>query len=308
MGRRKNTSLIEGVASAGMSMPPIASIVTALVLFLTAEPLLKVIFSAALVNDQPSNAVIGPMTNMFVMVLTLLFKFLIPAALLLGTLVGWIKRKIAAKLLGKARSAVDALSHYSDSAAQVLKHFSWREFEQITSAYFRDHGYNVQVTDEGPDGGVDVILHKDGKRYLVQCKHWRASKVSVNVVRELFGVMMAEGAAGGVVVASGRFTRDAEAFAQGKNIQLLDGDTILKHRPQAPPPAAPRFSRPAAERVEPTLNSATAIPPDAPKPKAPPCPKCSSPMILRTAKQGVHAGTQFYGCVHFPQCRGVVKV
>lgn len=39
--------------------------------------------------------------------------------------------------------------------------------------------------------------------------------------------MAAEGAAGGFVVTSGRFTKEAEAFASGRNIQLVDG-TVLK--------------------------------------------------------------------------------
>lgn len=38
------------------------------------------------------------------------------------------------------------------------------------------------------------------------------------------------------------------------------------------------------------------------------CPKCGSPMVLRTAKRGKHAGEQFYGCSKFPKCRGVITI
>jgi len=38
------------------------------------------------------------------------------------------------------------------------------------------------------------------------------------------------------------------------------------------------------------------------------CPKCSSPLVLRTAKSGANAGSQFYGCTKFPACRYVGKV
>jgi hypothetical protein len=41
--------------------------------------------------------------------------------------------------------------------------------------------------------------------------------------------------------------------------------------------------------------------------KTPVCPKCNSPMILRTAKSGVNQGGQFWGCSQYPQCRGVIK-
>lgn len=33
------------------------------------------------------------------------------------------------------------------------------------------------------------------------------------------------------------------------------------------------------------------------------CPKCNSPLVLRTTKKGAHAGEQFYGCSRFPKCR-----
>lgn len=33
------------------------------------------------------------------------------------------------------------------------------------------------------------------------------------------------------------------------------------------------------------------------------CPKCGSPLVLRTAKKGNNAGNQFYGCSNFPKCR-----
>lgn len=38
------------------------------------------------------------------------------------------------------------------------------------------------------------------------------------------------------------------------------------------------------------------------------CPKCSSPLVLRTAKSGANAGSQFYGCTKYPACRYVGKV
>jgi four helix bundle suffix protein len=40
----------------------------------------------------------------------------------------------------------------------------------------------------------------------------------------------------------------------------------------------------------------------------PPCPECSKPMVLRTAKAGKNAGRQFWGCSTYPDCRGVVDV
>ena len=58
------------------------------------------------------------------------------------------------------------------------------------------------------------------------CKQWKAFKVGVTVVRELYGVMAARGAAGGFVVTSGRFTEEATRFADDRNIRLIDGPSV----------------------------------------------------------------------------------
>jgi len=73
---------------------------------------------------------------------------------------------------------------------------------------FRMRGFSVTETGGGgSDGGIDLVLKKHGEIFLVQCKQWCAYKVSVNVVRELLGVMVAQGATGGFVVTSGSLLR-----------------------------------------------------------------------------------------------------
>ncbi len=37
---------------------------------------------------------------------------------------------------------------------------------------------------------------------------------------------------------------------------------------------------------------------------APACPRCGQPMRLRTARQGPRAGSRFWGCSAYPDCRG----
>jgi restriction system protein len=116
----------------------------------------------------------------------------------------------------------------------MLDSMSWREFEMLVGEGFRLQGYSVAENFEpGPDEGIDLKLRKDGETYLVQCKQWRAFKVGVPVVRELYGVMAAKGAAGGFVVTSGRFTAEAEAFAEGRNVRLLDGPKLERMLKQA---------------------------------------------------------------------------
>ena len=182
----------------------------------------------------------------------------------------------------------------SGKAADALDGISWQEFEMLVGEAFRLQGYQVAETGgAGPDGGVDLVLRRGGEKFLVQCKQWKAFTVGVTIIRELYGVMAANGAAGGMVVTSGRFTDDANAFAAGRNVTLIDGPALLKliQRAQA--------ARQAGSK-EPVTTAATA-------PKAviqPLCPSCSKPMVRRTAKKGGTAGSTFWGCVDFPACRG----
>lgn len=38
------------------------------------------------------------------------------------------------------------------------------------------------------------------------------------------------------------------------------------------------------------------------------CPKCGSEMVKRKATRGTNAGSEFYGCSRFPQCRGIINI
>lgn len=205
---------------------------------------------------------------------------------------------IGAALSAFGRSKRKALvsSMVGSSSANALNNMSWQEFELLVGEGFRQQGYQViENGGGGADGGVDLVLRKGGDKFLVQCKQWKAYTVGVTVVRELYGVMAANGAAGGFVVTSGRFTDDAKAFANGRNITLMDGAALFK-----------LIKQPAGTR-------ATQPPPyaEAASPKAvatPSCPLCSKAMVQRVAKRGGSSGNAFWGCSGFPACRGTRHV
>lgn len=194
-------------------------------------------------------------------------------------------------------------------ASDALDGMSWREFEMLVGEGFRLQGYKVAETGGGgPDGGIDLVLTKPGKnggeKFLVQCKQWRAYKVGVDVVRELYGVMAAKGATGGFVVTSGRFTADAVEFASGRNVRLIDGPNLHKLLQQAKSDADQSPVMPA-QAAKPIRPAATPAARDSAAPKrTSSCPVCAKPMTRRTAKRGSNAGREFWGCTGYPACRG----
>jgi restriction system protein len=213
-------------------------------------------------------------------------QLIAPVLCLFGALGSFLRRRKRQNLLSAATVS---------PSADVLNGVSWQEFEQLVGEGFRLQGFEVREQGgQGPDGGVDLVLRRGGETFLVQCKQWRAFKVGVDVVRELYGVMAARGAAGGFVVTSGQFTDDARAFAEGRNVRLVDGGKLIGMLQQA------RASLNGSARKDPWLESR----PQASGVGSPPCPVCSSPMVQRTAKKGTNAGSLFWGCARFPACRG----
>jgi restriction system protein len=40
----------------------------------------------------------------------------------------------------------------------------------------------------------------------------------------------------------------------------------------------------------------------------PRCPRCDKEMVLRTARHGQRAGSNFWGCQSYPGCKGTLPV
>ncbi len=173
---------------------------------------------------------------------------------------------------------------------EMLSTLNWREFESLVGHVYRRAGYQVDLRGGSqPDGGIDLILNGDKGRVLVQCKHWKAYQVGVRQVRELFGVMVSEQAAGAILITTHKFTQEARRFAEGKPIQLVDGRAFiaLAHQVQREQPMSLLHS--VATEIETT---------------SPDCPVCCRPMRTRTARSGNNVGNQFWGCPAYPKCRG----
>ncbi|MEO7066185.1 MAG: restriction endonuclease [Rhodanobacter sp.] len=116
----------------------------------------------------------------------------------------------------------------SQTGIDSLRQMNWRQFEQLTGEAFRRQGYAITETGlGGADGGIDLILRKNGQTTLVQCKQWRTQQVGVNVVREMYGLLLHHQAAAVKIVALGNYTNDARRFIQGKPIELIEGRALI---------------------------------------------------------------------------------
>jgi restriction system protein len=227
---------------------------------------------------------------MFQPLLTVM-QYALPVIFVFGAAISAIKafrgRKLADQYV--ATPPTETLVQNAARGSKPTDEMSWQQFELLVGQAFRQAGYRViDGGEEGADGGVDVRLKKDGHTFFGQCKHWKARSVGVSVVRELYGVIAGAGAKGGFVVTSGDFTEEARAFSTGKHIGLIDGhklDKMLRSAAKSLPEDALKPSEIHSEIVL--------------------CPRCSSRMVKRRARQGANAGQEFWGCSRFPQCRGI---
>jgi restriction system protein len=177
-----------------------------------------------------------------------------------------------------------------------LRATSWQDFELLIGEVFRRQGYSIEERGgSAADGGVDLVLRKDGKTTVVQCKRWRDVKVGVQPMRELFGVMHADGADAAIAVSCGSYTAEAKQFTEGKPIRLIDGEELTWMV------AAIQKER----RIEVRLAKALA-PSDSSPQAAQTCPLCGSAMVRRVAKKGHSAGQPFLGCSKYPGCKGTL--
>lgn len=276
MSARRKTSLFEDLIGVAGKLPWWVSAVLAVVSYLVLHAIAsRPVMTANVAPGQLGAAAASGMATG----LTTLLQYVLPATFGLGAIMSAIAAAKDKQLYNTTavKSGVSAL--YS---------MSWADFERLVGEHFRRKGFQVsREGGNGPDGGIDLILRRGGEIYLVQCKQWRANKVGVESVREFYGVMSVQGAAGGYFVTAGEFTDEAKSFAKGLNLELIDGHRLRAMIDTAGNPAN-------------TPASVTSTPP--PRSSNPVCPQCGAPMKKRTAHKGHNIGKEFWGCSAYPQC------
>lgn len=101
------------------------------------------------------------------------------------------------------------------------------ELEHAAASVFRDLGYDATVTKAVGDAGIDISLVKDGKTSIVQCKGFD-SPAGPAIVRDLFGTLVHSGAEKAYLVCPVGFTSGVKTFAQGKAIELVDAEWLVR--------------------------------------------------------------------------------
>ena len=177
----------------------------------------------------------------------------------------------------------------------LIRELEWKRFEDLCADYFKAKGHRAEVTKHGADGGIDILLYgasnPDKVLGIIQCKAWKDRVVGVGPIRELFGVMTDAGSPLGIFVTIAGYSKEAEAFAEGKHIKLLDAQKLLDLIRSLP-----------AQQQKELLDRATSG-----DYKTPSCPSCGIKLVLRTTGKGSNKGSHFWGCRNYPRCRYTMR-
>lgn len=298
MVRRRRQGTLEDIVEISSKLPWKVGLVLAVAAYL----ILHTIAGIEVERSANLSTMWGYAVKQFMVTVVAGFgQMILPICFLAGAGWSFFKQRKNERLYDSIAS--HSPSGAKDTAMQAVERLTWQEFEMLVGEYFRRKGYAVKETGGGgADGGIDLEMSLNGQKYLVQCKQWKAFKVGVKVVREFFGVMVANGAKGGFVVTSGVFTEEAATFAEDKNITLINGDKlvqIINSAQAAQLLEKVNVSQPILEDT-PWLNKKTNA--------SPSCPKCNSAMVRRTAKQGANTGKEFWGCSQYPKCKSVIAI
>ena len=101
------------------------------------------------------------------------------------------------------------------------------KFEIEIAALYQKLGYTAEVTKGSGDGGIDIVLSKDGTNGIVQCKRYN-SKVGPATIRDLYGTMQHGKWRFGYVVCPAGFSAKAFEFSKNKNIKLIGFKRIME--------------------------------------------------------------------------------
>jgi hypothetical protein len=130
-----------------------------------------------------------------------------------------------------ARESNDAPTSLSAASFADLQGLTGPEFENRVRMLLESLGLRVEVTKGSWDGGIDCVAYDErpiaGGKIIVQAKRYTGT-VDASAVRDLFGTMHSERAAKGVLITTGKFGPTSWQFAEGKPIELIDGNRLMQ--------------------------------------------------------------------------------
>ncbi len=141
----------------------------------------------------------------------------------------------SASLTTEEETAEEIREEVIDRATEFIKDrliaLDWQEMEELVAGVLRGMGYKTMLTENGSDGGRDIVASPDGlglesPRIIVEVKHRRNERMGTPQIRNFIGGLRPGDK--GLYVSTGGFSGDARREADRANtpITLVDLDRL----------------------------------------------------------------------------------
>lgn len=111
-----------------------------------------------------------------------------------------------------------------------------QQFEIAIGKMFMELGYNVQLTPQSNDKGIDLFIQKNGENYAAECKRYNIkNKVGRADIQKFHSALIDQNISEGFYVTTSRFTKSAIDYTRDKSINLIDRDILMMYMARAYP-------------------------------------------------------------------------
>jgi hypothetical protein len=173
---------------------------------------------------------------------------------------------------------------------EQLRSMDWFQFEKLVGHVYRKIGYTVtRRGGANPDGGIDLVIQKDGQCAAVQCKQWKAWRVGIKQVREFLGTLTDVNMPKGIFITLRGYTNQAMQFARKNGIEIVNEVGLAQMLESTDAGLDPEV----LELLHDTRKF---------------CPKCERELVIRVAVRGPNPGSRFWGCSGYPSCQFTMPI
>lgn len=103
------------------------------------------------------------------------------------------------------------------------------KFEDFCADLYKKMGYKTKVTAKTGDGGYDIVMNYNNKKYIVECKCYdQKHSIGRPMIQKLVGANQEAKADNMIFITKSNFSKDAIVFAKTTNVELIDGDKLLE--------------------------------------------------------------------------------
>ena len=143
------------------------------------------------------------------------------------------KRKPVGNDLDKSKNKQET-NNSKDEILHTLRLMNPVEFEKVVANIWESQGWNVQLTPQSSDRGVDIIATKEetfeSRRYLIQAKKYgKNNKVNSEEIQRYAGLYARDEQVDSVfVVTSSSFTSEAKRVAENRNVEIINSTKLIE--------------------------------------------------------------------------------